>query len=137
MHQRPLSIVLAIIIAFQACLTGFAVCSEGGCCHAKAETKANHVDDDHGDFHDHSKLVNTSERHPCDCTDNVIDGGEVVPTRRDHAPTPAPEAHVFTGQVHDYRLLITSMTQFVHTRAKDDAAEVQRLAVVRATRLLL
>lgn len=135
MDRRPISILLAIIIALQACLAGFAVCSKGGCCHAEAE--AAHVDDEHGDVHEHSAFVNSDAPHPCDCTDHEIDAGDAVPGKRDEAPTPAPDAYVFAGPVHDYRPSIASIAKFERPRARGDAANLQRLAVLRATRLQL
>jgi hypothetical protein len=136
MDRSPLSILLAILIAFQSCLAGFAVCSNGGCCHAEVE--ADHCEDEHEEVHDHPMLVTTGDSHPCDCIDHEIDAGDVVAGRRDAVQTPPPPvSYAIAGPVLDYRLSINWSTCAIPPRALDDAADRQRLAVVRATRLLL
>jgi len=139
MDRSPLSILLALLIASQSCMAGFAVCSNGGCCHT--ETEAAHVEDEvddvHEEVHDHSTLVASSIPHPCDCTDLEIDGGDAVAGRRDAIQMPPPVTFMFAGPVHDYRPSINWSTRAIPPRAQGDAAGIQRLAVVRATRLLL
>jgi hypothetical protein len=135
MDRRPLTILLAVLIAFQSSLAGFVVCSDGGCCHAEAE--ADHVDHDLGEVHDHSPLVNTSVPHPCDCTDQELGVRDAAPGNRNDLQSAAPEAYVLAGPVYDYRSAIASMAQSMRPSARADAADRQRLAVVRATRLLL
>lgn len=157
MDRLPLAIFLVFLIAFQACLSGFSVCSSGGSCHV--ETAAAHVHDEYagegvheehegGDLqaehagnvdHDHSALVNAAAPHShfCTCTDLEIDGCDAVPGSRDVLPTPAPDAYVPVVPVHDYRPSIASIAQVVRARARNDAAALERLALVRSTRLLL
>ncbi|MBT8484476.1 MAG: hypothetical protein KJO43_02785 [Phycisphaerae bacterium] len=135
MDRSPLSIFLAFLIAFQSCLAGFAVCSNGGCCHAEEE--AAHVEDEHEEVHDHSTLVTTSVPHRCHCTDQEIDRGDAFRGSRDEIQTPPPVSYPFAGPVHDYRPSINRSTQLMPPRTRSEAADLQRLAVVRATRLLL
>ncbi len=140
MDRRPLSIFLAILVAFQSCLAGLAVCSNGGCCHAEeveATCAAAHSGCESERAHDHPIFVNVDESHPCECKDVEIDAGDAIPGKRSELVTLTPLPLLTLVQIREHRHLIPRSDEARLPRARGDTSQSQRLAVLRATRLLL
>ena len=140
MGRRPLSIFLAILIAFQSCLAGLAVCSNGGCCHAQEVESAcstAHAGCESERSHDHPIFVNVEESHPCECYDIEIDPGDALAGKRSELVTPDPSPLLASWTAREHRFLIAQPVERRLPRARGDTPLYQQMAVLRATRLLL
>jgi len=148
---------MAFVIGLQASLAGFAVCSDGGCCHA--ETGPAHVErdgveitwgehacgDDHPD-HAHSlhsahpSLVGADRPHRCDCTDQEFAVQNAMRGNRDDLPavglTLLPPVALAAIPMHVLAAW-PPVAQAARPIARDDHARLQQLAIVRTSRLLL
>lgn len=131
--------MLALLIALQSCLAGFAVCSNGGCCHAGAEAEAvaAHSECGHDEDHEHSYIVNASDPHSCDCNDVEIDGGEMMAGKRGEWSKPLPFAFDNADLAVNVETWTLPRVLSQFPRARGDTSQIQRLAIVRSTRLLL
>lgn len=140
MGRSSLSILLAILVAFQSCLAGLAVCSNGGCCHAQevaSACSAAHAGCESERSHDHPIFVNVDDSHPCECYDTEIDMGDAIPGKRSELLTPAPSPLLASWTVREHRFLVAQPDERRLPRARGDTPPSQQMAVLRATRLLL
>jgi hypothetical protein len=137
LNRSPLSILLAVLIAFQSCLAGLTLCTNGGCCHVEFNVEPAHGECGHDKSHDHSVFVHAEQTHPCNCTDVVIDPGDAIGGKRSEWSMPAPTPLAVANLSFDIVRRVPLSVEIPNPRARGDTSQDQRLAVVRATRLLL
>ena len=139
-QQHHHLLLLALLVAFQSCLAGLAVCSNGGCCHAQeveSACAAAHAECESERSHDHPIFVDVDESHPCECIDTEIEAGDAIPGKRSQLLTLAPSPILPSGPEIELRFLIPRSVETRFPLARGDTSQSQRLAVLRATRLLL
>lgn len=140
MGRSSLSILLAILVAFQSCLAGLAVCSGGGSCHAEAAESScasGHVGCESERRPVPSIFVDADEPHPCECFDVEIDAGDAITGTRSELITPDPSPLMALWTAREHRFLIAQPDERRLPRARGDTPRHQQMAVLRATRLLL
>lgn len=140
MDRRPFTILLALAIAAQACLGGLALCSSGGRCHTEhveIDRAVAHTGCGHEPDLNHSIFVDIDESHHCACRDIEIDAHDAVPGKRSDLSIPATLTLVSAVLARDASNSSLRAAERRHPRARGDTAQSQRLAAVRATRLLL
>lgn len=144
MARRPLTFLLATLLAIQSSLAGVAICLDGGGCHHEEE--ATHLEHhgacggDHGpgEHQARSTFVTVDDAHPCGCTDQEIAGSDAIRGLRDELPAWGAALAAALPADEAVRPAVRPRTASATSRhERGDPAGRQRAAILRSTRLLI